>query len=129
MVENCFTVSAFCICAVILAVLLRQYCREQSLMISIATSVAVMSVFVGLISPALLQIEEIFTDAGISSSYISLIFKAAAICFVTQITCDLCRDSGESAISTVAELWCRGAMTVMTVPIVKAILEMIEDFL
>jgi stage III sporulation protein AD len=98
-------------------------------MISIATSVAVMSVFVGLISPALLQIEEIFTDAGISSSYISLIFKAAAICFVTQITCDLCRDSGESAISTVAELWCRGAMTVMTVPIVKAILEMIEDFL
>ena len=129
MVDNCFLVSVFCVCAVIFAVLLRQYCREQSLLLSVAASAAVIGFFISLISPIIDRVQMIFTDAGIPSSYISLIFKAAAICFITQITCELCRDSGENAIASAAELWGRGAITVMAVPIVEALHEMINNFL
>lgn len=82
-----------------------------------------------MIQPVISQVQEIFADAGISSEYISLIFKAMAICFITQITCDICRDSGESAIASGAELWGRGALIVIALPILRALIELIGDFL
>lgn len=129
MVDSCFTVAVFCICAAILAVLLRQYCREQSLMISLAACIAVIGAAAAVLSPIVTQVSEIFTEAGISTSYISLIFKAVAISFITQITCEVCRDSGENAIAAAAELWGRGTLTVMSLPLITALVEMITDFL
>lgn len=129
MVENCFSVSVFCICAAALAVLLRQYCREQSLLMSLAACTIVVGGFMMFLAPLITEIREIFSQAGISDSYISLIFKATAICFITQITCELCRDSGELAIASAAELWGRGAITFISLPIVKNLLEKINELL
>lgn len=98
-------------------------------MISLAACAVVLGAFIIMINPVIQQVECLFTQAGISSSYISLIFKAAAICFITQITCEICRDSGENAIASAAELWGRGAVTIMSVPVIEALVEMITDFL
>lgn len=129
MVDNCFSIAIFCICAAVFAVLLRQYCREQSLLVSLAACTILLGAFVAMLGPVIQQVQELFTDAGISPNYISIIFKAAAICFITQITCDICRDSGENAVASGAELWGRGAITVMAVPIIKALLEIVTEFL
>lgn len=129
MVDSCFTVAVFCICSAVLAVLLRQYCREQSLMLALAACVGVIFACVSLVSPVIDQVNTLFTDAGISSSYISVVLKATAVCFITQITCDICRDSGENAIASAAELWGRCAVTVMSLPFIAAIVEMITEFL
>lgn len=80
-------------------------------------------------APAAEQIRDIFTDAGVPESYLSLIFKAAAVCFITQITCELCRDCGESAIASAAELWGRAALTLMAIPLVRALTERISELL
>lgn len=129
MVESCFSVAVFCICAAIFAVLLRQYCREQSILIALAACVAVIGGFMLFLAPLISDIREIFSQAGVSDSYIALIFKAAAICFITQITCEICRDSGEAAIASAAELWGRGALTFMSLPILKALLERINEII
>lgn len=129
MVESCFSISVFCICSVVFAVLLKQYCREQSMLVALCTCIGVLAAFLMMINPIIGQVEYFFTEAGISSAYISIIFKAAAICFITQITCEICRDSGENAIASVAELWGRGAITLMSVPIIEALIETVNDFL
>ncbi|MDE5556125.1 MAG: hypothetical protein K2K66_02935 [Ruminococcus sp.] len=129
MVENCFSVAVFCVCSAILAVLLRQYCNEQSMMISLATCAGVMVGLMIFVEPLISEVSDIFSQAGISDSYISLIFKAAAICFITQITCEICRDSGENAIASVAEMWGRGAVTFMSMPILKALIEKINEIM
>lgn len=98
-------------------------------MLALAACVGVTLACISFLSPVITQINELFTEAGISSSYISLILKATAICFITQITCDICRDSGEHAIASAAELWGRGTMTVMSLPLIAAIVQMITDFL
>lgn len=129
MVESCFSVAVFSVCAAIFAVLLRRYCQEQSLLISLAGCTLLLGAFVIMIHPVIESTQELFVDAGISADYISLIFKAAAICFITQITSDICRDSGETALATGAELWGRGAITVISLPLIEAILKMINEFL
>ncbi|MCD7891320.1 MAG: hypothetical protein LUG26_06050 [Ruminococcus sp.] len=51
MVNSCFSVVVFCVCASIFAVLLRRYCTEQSLMIAIAACAVVMIGFVTMVQP------------------------------------------------------------------------------
>ena len=129
MVENSFTVGVFCICAAILAVLLRRYCMEQSLLISLAACAGILGGFLYFLEPMINDIREIFSAAGISESYISLIFKAAAVCFITEISCEICRDSGENAIASAAEIWGRGAITFMSMPILKMLVEKINEII
>lgn len=129
MVENCFSVAVFCVCSAILAVLLRQHCHEQSLMVALGACTAVAGAFMAFLAPLVSEMQNIFSEAGISDSYISLIFKAAAVCFITQITCEICRDSGENAIASVAEMWGRGAVTFMSLPVLKALLERINEII
>jgi len=129
MVENCYSVSVFCICSALLAVMLRQYNRENAMLAALAACVGVLFGAMTLAAPVLEEIADIFGQAGISDSYISLIFKAAAICFITQITADICRDSGESAIASAAELWGRGAVTFLSLPLVRVLLELINEML
>ncbi|MDE6671905.1 MAG: hypothetical protein K2K16_06865 [Ruminococcus sp.] len=129
MVENCFSVAVFCICSAIMAVLLKQHCQEQSMMMALVACVGVMGGLMIFVEPLIAEISDVFSQAGISESYISLIFKASAICFITQITCEICRDSGENAIASVAEMWGRGAVTFMSMPILKALIEKINEIM
>lgn len=129
MVESTMTTLIFCVCGAIFALLLRQYSREQSMMTSLITCIGVMGAFIGLAEPFIREVEELFFSTGISSDYIALIFKATAVCIITQITSELCRDSGENAIASVAELWGRGLLLTMSLPVTKALLELINNFL
>lgn len=129
MVNDSMSIAVFCICGAIFAVLLKRYCREQSLLLAVGVCTAIMVLFMNAIDPAIAEVRELFGTAGIPSDYISLVFKAMAICFITQITCDLCRDSGESAIASAAEMWGRGTLTIIALPLLKALIEMINEFL
>ena len=129
MVENCFSVAVFCVCSAIFAVLLRQHCHEQSLMIALAACVAVVGGFMLFLAPLVSEVQDIFSQAGISDSYISLIFKAAAVCFITQITCEICRDSGENALALNVEAAGRVTLAVMALPLFEKIAEIAAELI
>lgn len=129
MVSDVTAVSGFCIAGALLAVLLKQYCREQSMMLSLGVCIIVFAGAVSIISPVMERLILLFTQSGLDESYISLVFKATAICFITQITSDLCRDSGENAVASVMELWGRISVMLISVPLIESIVESITDFL
>lgn len=129
MIDRSFVTASFCLCSAILAVVLRQHCREQSMLLSIAACTIVMGSFAAFAAPIMNELRDIFITAGVSDSYLSLIFKGAAICIITRITTGLCRDSGETAIADAAELWGKGAVTLLSLPLVKAVLEQITGLM
>ena len=129
MVGSCFTVGVFCVGGALLAVLLKQYCSEQSMLISTAVCTAVFLAAVVMLDGPLNEIREIFVSAGVSESSISLVFKALGICCITHISAELCRDSGEGAMGAAAELWGRAAVTVLSLPIMKNFLQLINKLL
>jgi len=126
MVDSCFSVGAFCLVGALISVILKQYCSEHSMAVTIAVCVGVMTFFVLLFDDSIDEIRDIFEMAGIAESYISIIFKTLAICCITHITAELCRDSGEGAIASAAELWGRGAMLVLGLPVFKSFLQLID---
>ena len=70
MVNDSMSVAVFCICGAIFAVLLRRYCREQSLLLAVGVCTAIMVLFMKAIDPAIAEIRELFGTTGISSDYI-----------------------------------------------------------
>ncbi|SFW12842.1 Stage III sporulation protein AC/AD protein family protein [Ruminococcus flavefaciens] len=120
---------AFCLVGALISVILKQYCSEHSMAVSIAVCVGVMTFFVLLFDDAIDEIRDIFEMAGIAESYISIIFKTLAICCITHITAELCRDSGEGAIASAAELWGRGAVLVLGLPVFKSFLQLIDKLI
>ena len=129
MVDSCFSVGAFCLVGALISVILKQYCSEHSMAVTIAVCVGVMTFFVLLFDDAIDEIRDIFEMAGIAESYISIIFKTLAICCITHITAELCRDSGEGAIASAAELWGRGAVLVLGLPVFKSFLQLIDKLI
>lgn len=113
----------------LIAVILKQYCSEHSMAVTIAVCAGVMTFFVLLFDDTAAEIRDVFEMAGIAESYISIIFKTLAICCITHITAELCRDSGESAIASAAELWGRGAVIVLGLPVFRAFLQLIEKLI
>ena len=98
-------------------------------MLSLGVCTIVFAGAVSIISPVMERLTLLFTQSGLDESYISLVFKATAICFITQITSDLCRDSGENAVASVMELWGRLSVMLISVPLIESIVESITDFL
>ena len=97
--------------------------------VTIAVCAGIMVLFVIMFEAPIAEISEIFEMAGIAESYISIVFKTVAICCITHITAEICRDSGESAIASTAELWGRGAVLVLGLPIFRAFLQLIEKLI
>ncbi|MDD7295461.1 MAG: stage III sporulation AC/AD family protein, partial [Oscillospiraceae bacterium] len=56
--------------------------------------------------------------------YLEMLWKSIGICYLTGIAADLCRDSGESAMASVAELWGRITLLVLMLPMAKSLLEL-----
>ena len=125
MVENCFSVTVFCICAAVAGVILKQYCSEQSLMLSLFASVGIVAYAINFFMPLIGEIQDIFLSAGLDSGYISIIFKGTAICILTRITTEICRDSGECAIASSVMLWGRGALLFISLPLLRTLIELI----
>ena len=97
--------------------------------VTLAVCAGVMGFFVLLFDEPMAEIRDIFEMAGIADSYISIVFKTLAICCITHITAEPCRDSGEGAIASAAELWGRGAVLVLGIPVFKGFLQLIEKLI
>ncbi|MBP5430927.1 MAG: hypothetical protein J6Y81_01300 [Ruminococcus sp.] len=129
MVGNCFTVCVFCIGGALLSLLLKQYCSEQSILLSASVCATVFTASILLLETPLEEIKNILSSSDIPESYISVLFKSIGISCITHISSELCRDSGETAMGAAAELWGRGALIAISMPVVKGFIELVGSFM
>ena len=129
MVGNCIIVGVFCVCGALLSIMLKQYCSEHSLVLSLAIC---SNLFIGaliMLEYPITELRDIFVSAGISESYISSMFKVLAVCCITHVSGEICRDSGESAMGAAVELWGRAAIVVISLPVVSGFIDLIDKLL
>jgi len=129
MVGNCYTVCVFCIGGALFSLLLKQYCAEHSLLLSVSVCTSVFIAAVLLLESPLDEIRNTLSSADIPDSYISVLFKSLGICCITHISSELCRDSGESAMGAAAELWGRCALIAVSMPVMKGLVELLGSIM
>ena len=107
MIEETVTAAAVCITAAIFSTLLKQYCREHALFCVIGACAAVGIAAAAYLTPVVSQMQALFERTNLPSAYLTILWKALGICYLTGIAGDLCQDCGESALARTVELWGR----------------------
>ncbi len=124
-----FGLSAFCVAACILIKLLGTAGAEYK----IAAALFAVAVIAGHFLSGFAELEaaarELFGQTGLDESYLTIVFKSVGICYITQLACDCCRDSGENALASQLELAGKAALLLTAMPLFGAAAETIGSLL
>lgn len=113
----------------ILSLVLRQYRPEFALPVSILTGVFIFLSVISGISPVLKLIEEIADEFGTELVYLGVLIKALAICYITQIASDSCKDAGETAIGGKVEIAGKTAILIISVPMFEELIGVVSKLI
>ena len=118
---NIVAIAGISIVAAIIAVMMKKYNHEYSVIISICAGVLILFEILKNISPAIKQINTLLSSAGLSAEYAEILFKSLGICFLAQFAADSCRDAGESALALKVELAGKIAIVILSLPLFESI--------
>ncbi len=113
----------------LLAVVLKQYKPEYAVSVSIITAIIVMITAIGWVIPVVTEIKNIMNRADISYNYLEVLIKCVGVCYLTQFACDVCKDAGQTAISSKIELSGRIAICVCALPLFTDLLKLVETII
>jgi stage III sporulation protein AD len=118
---NIIAIAGISIIAAILAVMLKRYHQEYSIIISMAAGIIILFQIFANIAPAIAQINTLLSASGLSSEYAVILFKSLGICFLAQFSADSCRDAGESALASKVEFAGKIAIVILSLPLFERI--------
>ena len=70
-----------------------------------------------MLAPSVEALKELSRRAGLDNGFAQVLIKALAVCCITQLAADICRDAGESALASKLELAGRAAVAVISLPV------------
>lgn len=111
------------------AALLRRFGGEFGLFVSLAASIMIILAVVSSISPLIELVDELSDETGTGSEYIMILMKALAVCIVTRLASECCRDSGEGAIAAKVEFAGKAAVLLIAVPLFRTILDIVRSLI
>ncbi len=123
---NIVSVAGICIIATVLCKLFGGFAGEYSVYIKLAAAAALMSSLLLMISPIAETIRDIYERAGAEEGYLTVLFKALGICYITQFACDICRDSGENALAVQAELAGKLSLIILALPLFESLADIVS---
>lgn len=112
-----------------LCVIVRQYKPEMALGISAACGVLILIAVITMLSPSVEAIVQLTEAAGLDNGYAAILLKALAVCYITQLSADCCRDAGEAAIATRIELAGKAAIVVISLPVFSSLAELVTKLI
>lgn len=117
-----------CGVCVFTAVICRLFDRtspEYGVFIKIAAAVGITAVIAAAAVPVIGRITDLYASAGSSAGdYLTVLIRCLGISFITKLTADICRDSGESAMATQAETAGRILLLIMALPLYEQAAEL-----
>lgn len=120
---------SFCITASIICKSIEKNSGE----IKVLLAICAVLILLFKISKELLEvisiIENLFEKSDMDHEYLTIIFKGLGICYITQLGCDCCKECGESTIASQLELAGKIAMVIISLPLFRALIAIIEGLL
>lgn len=118
------SIAIIAITASAMAVLLKQYHSEYSLLIGLAAGLLIFFIIINKIQPAIDEINRLMNGTKVDTNYVAILFKCLGVCFVAQIASDACRDAGESAIASKVELAGKFTVLLIALPLFKQLADL-----
>ncbi len=116
---NVISIGAFCVCAALLALSVKQLRPDIGQVISIGAAAVTLYVTLPYIKEVIDAVKSFAAYRGYGVYYIEPIIKITGIAYITELGSSLCRDCGENALAARAEMAGKVAICILTVPIAR----------
>lgn len=123
------SLAALAVVIALLAVVVRQYKAEYGMAVGVAGGILLLLLVIAQMSGLFDSLSDMIDRVGIRQEWLTLLLKALGICYLTQFASDCCRDAGETALASKAELAGRVAVVLLALPMLAQLLENIVDML
>ena len=117
------------IVAIVLATQFKGTRSEFSTYISVAACIIILFIGTSKLSSIIEGISKIQSYININPTYLSILLKIVGITYIAEFASALCKDAGHSAISNQIELVGKLTILAISMPILLALLDLINDFL
>ena len=118
-----------CLIAVMLSVVIGDYKKEYSVVITVSVGCIVLIGIISTVRQPLSEFLKIIKDSGVQSGRFLTAAKVLAIGYITQFIADTCRDFGQSAVAAKAELIGRATIFVITIPLLTELYNIVEKLI
>ncbi|MBQ2797901.1 MAG: stage III sporulation protein AC/AD protein family [Ruminiclostridium sp.] len=113
----------------VLSVVLKQYRPEFSIYISLVTGMIMLGALILLLSPVIESVLQLSELSANGFKYSELLLKSLAICYITQLASDSCRDAGESSIATKIDFAGRCAILLLSMPLFTELINIVKGLM
>lgn len=119
------SISAICIIAVITAIIsiaLKESTPHIALALSLITGVIILISVASYLPTFTDKINSLMTQSNVNPEYAKVLLKSVGICFISQFSSDICKDSGQSALAGKVELAGKILILISALPLMEEIL-------
>lgn len=124
-----FTIVGLAVLGVTLAVTVRSFRPELSLLIGVSTGVVVLLSVVGELTGVIDTLRTVAQQYGVDDGYLGVLLKIIGVAYLAQFGVQICRDAGESAAAAKVELAGRILILSAALPAAVAMLSAAAELL
>ena len=103
----------------VLIVLLKNSRPEQAIILSMMSAILLFFWVIETIQPILTELKSLIQRFSFIEQQSEILLKSLGLCCLTQISADLCRDAGETALAVNVELAGKTAILVLSLPLFR----------
>lgn len=123
------TVAGIGIVTVLIAGQLKVLKSEYSLYLSVAVMLLIFFYSAGRLGGILSVMEQIQTYFPVNEIYVRTLLKIVGVSYIAEFASHVCRDAGYGAVGSLIEIFGKLTVLAVSMPILTALLETLNDFL
>lgn len=117
------------VAGVLLAVQFKNGREEYGIYISIVLSLFIFFSVLGQLESVISVIKAIGSYIRMDTAYIGTLIKMLGITYIAEFSAGICKDAGYQTIAVQIEIFGKLAILVLSLPVLMALLETIQEFL
>lgn len=127
--ETVFRITALCLTAALLAVVVKRGSGELAMLVSLAAVTAVLLGLAKEMGELVAFLRELGQRSGLPEELFRPLYKTLGIALVVRAGGALCRDAGESALAAALEMAGAVCALLVALPLLQAVLELLMEFM
>ena len=113
----------------VLSVALKKESPQISIFLGLVTGIVIFLFLADYLGRVISVLSELTNSAGISSRYMNVVLKVVGISYIARFASEISKDAGENAIATKIDLAGKILIAVAAIPVIMALMEMIQNFM
>ena len=122
-------ISLLGVCGVVLGFLLKGTGSEYAGFITMGFGIMILGLAVGKLEYLFQSVSQLKDMLPVSQEYFATLIKMIGVTYIGQFSAGICKDAGHQSTAAQIELFCKLSVMVLSMPVLMALLNMIQEFL